>query len=452
MNTIIPMSGGVNIPWYNTQSITNGIAALNRMYDSLPDTSPLKAFIDSNCAHLLKPLIGDTGIPVDYAKLEVLRTIPGAVQLQSTFKRELFAPYAGRAGVYVFYTPSELMQCGSCIDFSNRMQSHYLDIKDGKFFFGAHSVEAYQWVPVKCTPSYVSLFAKNHTLSAQDEQILTFFTQQEARSLEQAFTSFTNPSNYSGLHVNMWHAKWVEGNDYSNMSTGKKVTWTTLEGVTHTRSSIMAAASELGFSHDRISAVAKIEGALLYTDMYGPVTVSVQGVVKGDKYPDLRSGTPLNSTVDLTLLKPNLYYLFDTAMCKLNMGPYKTASAVNRALGLHEDYTGIATWCNYMHLINSELLGISVYICKYHTNTAIELVVTRLDTDESVERDSLKQVAKELGISSNVLKVRIAIGKPTLHLGVSYMVRCKHSVDQLKLVNQHNYKVEYARNTRKLGK
>ncbi|WP_142923855.1 hypothetical protein, partial [Klebsiella pneumoniae] len=130
------------------------------------------------------------------------------------------------------------------------------------------------------------------------------------------------------------------------MSTGKKVTWTTLEGVSHTRSSIMAAASELGFSHDRIAAIAKVEGALLNTDMYGPVAVSVQGVVKGDKYPDLRSGTPLNTTVDITQLKPNLYYLFDSAMCKVNMGPYKTASAVNRALGLHEDYSGIATWCN----------------------------------------------------------------------------------------------------------
>lgn len=129
------------IPWHNTQSITNGISALNRMYTSLPNDSVLKAFIDSNCAHLLQPLNGNTGIPANSIKLEVLQNLPDAVRLQPIFKRDLFAPYASKAGVYVFFTSTELAQCGSCIDFSNRMQSHYLDMKNGKFFFGIHSVE-----------------------------------------------------------------------------------------------------------------------------------------------------------------------------------------------------------------------------------------------------------------------------------------------------------------------
>lgn len=249
----------------------------------------------------------------------------------------------------------------------------------------------------------------------------------------------------------MWLAKWQVDMDYSNMSTGK-VTWTTLDGIQHTRSSIMSAASELGVSHDRVAAIAKMTGALLNTEEYGPVSVSVEGLVKGDKRPDLRSGTPINTLVDVTDLKPDMYYLYDVNMNKLDMGPYKTASAVNQALGLHKDYTGIATWYNYMHLIKSQSLDISVYVYKHFTNTVIQLVVTRLDINESVERDSLKQVAKELNVFVNVLKTRIAINKPTLYEGVEYVVRCKDPVHQAKLIDQHTRKLEYGRKIRKLEK
>lgn len=104
------------------------------------------------------------------------------------------------------------------------MLSHYKDVEDGKFSFGDSKVSDYYRVPVKNSTNYVYLYSKDHSNNPEEEQMLTFFTQQEIRSLEQSYTTYVNPSNYKGNHVNMWHSNWVPVGDYSNMSTGKTVT------------------------------------------------------------------------------------------------------------------------------------------------------------------------------------------------------------------------------------
>lgn len=43
------------------------------------------------------------------------------------------------------------------------------------------------------------MFAANHSMSADDEQILTFFTQQEIRSIEQSYSTYAEPINYKGI-------------------------------------------------------------------------------------------------------------------------------------------------------------------------------------------------------------------------------------------------------------
>jgi hypothetical protein len=75
----------MNMPWYNTQALAKGIEALNRMYNSLEHDSPLKMFLNQHCSHLLKPLEGDTGIPVNYADPKYLASLPQSLDLDISY-------------------------------------------------------------------------------------------------------------------------------------------------------------------------------------------------------------------------------------------------------------------------------------------------------------------------------------------------------------------------------
>lgn len=452
---LVPISSGDEacIPWHTTQSISNGIAALHRIYDSLENGSPLKKFINDHCSHLMSPLQGNTGIPVSYGNTKVLLDLPHAVKLNFTHKASQFTSLPGQTGVYVFFTDNELVQCGSSIRFTNRMQSHYKDSSGGVFVFGEHSIDQYNWVPVAYTPNYATEYALNNPITSNEEQLLTFFTQQEVRSIEQAFSTFANPTNYKHIPVNMWHSNWQPGTDYSHMDTGKKVTWVTLDGQPYSRDSIYAASEELGYSHDRVKAVSKVNGALLDTVKYGQVSVSVEGVVKGDTYPDLRSGTPLNTCIDTSDLISNMYYLFDSEMNRLATGPFKTAADVKEKLGLPAKYTGIATWCNYMHLIKSTALGISVYVYKVYRSSDIAMLATNMSTGEVIPYDTVKGMCKKLGLTMSKLLSSLATdGTFKDKHNTVYRFDCVNSADKAKLVARYHAKLESGRQSRKAAK
>ncbi len=435
---IIPV-GEELIPWHNTQAILNGIKGLNRMYNSLEEGSRLKAYIDNNCLHLLKPLEGYTGIPTSYRDVNVLKGLPDVINMKSSYSRNLFESLTGNTGVYAFFLDDELVQCGSALQYSNRVQSHYIDSKDGMFVFGNHPITRYNWVPLYNTTHYAFDYANNHSMTVQEEQILSYFTQQEIRSIEQAYSQFAQPSNYKGTNVNMWHSNWQDGIDYSYVSTGKTITWVTESGETHTRSSIASSTDDLGFSSNRIKAVAKVEGALLDTVKYGPVSISIEGVAKGSDYADLRSGTPLNTSIDMEKLSPNKYYVYDSEMNQLPLGPFNTGKEVNVALGLKEEYTGISTWCNYKHLINAVALGISVYIVKLYTNGPIRLIITYLRDNTTKEFPSVRSVCDELKLSNSAVLLRITNDMPdTTSKGEPYQISCKYDSDKIKLIQRVN--------------
>lgn len=69
-------ASAVYIPYHNTYSLSKGIVALNRMYNSLDISDPLKAYLDNNCKHLLSPLQGSTDIPVEYINPVYLAELP----------------------------------------------------------------------------------------------------------------------------------------------------------------------------------------------------------------------------------------------------------------------------------------------------------------------------------------------------------------------------------------
>jgi hypothetical protein len=73
------------MPWYNIQALTKGIEALNQMYNFLEHDSPLKMFLNQHCSHLLKPLEGDTGIPVNYADPKYLASLPQSLDLDISY-------------------------------------------------------------------------------------------------------------------------------------------------------------------------------------------------------------------------------------------------------------------------------------------------------------------------------------------------------------------------------
>nr|ATX61953.1 hypothetical protein [Tremella fuciformis] len=419
------------IPWDNTQHMRNGIEGLNRMYNSLEPESSLKHFIDSHCSHLLQPLVGNTTIPKNYTDVSVLKQLPGTVKLGNGYNLGDYQSLDTLTGVYVFYTDDEVVQCGSSIHFINRMKSHHLNIENDTFTFSNLPTGSFYWTPVSYHPNYVFMYAMDHpNMSSRDEEILTFFTQQEIRSLEQAYTTFAQPSNYNGHQkVNMWHAKWQVGSDSSFNPTGKRTTWVTSDGESHTRSSIKAAAVELGFGHDRVATVGSVEGATLNTERYGKVTINIEGQPKTDKYPDLRSGTPKNTFVDDSLLTNDVYYLFDRDMNLLPMGPYKTAPRVNEALGFPRNYRGPKHWCNYMHLLKSTLLGISVYVYKVYNLHPKPILVTCLSTGKVTEYPSVKAVVAGLGTTVKTVILRVVEGSTLKTKTGSYTLQCKNRDD-----------------------
>jgi hypothetical protein len=59
----------------------NGVKAVNAMYNSLPDDSPVKSYLTKNCSFLLKPLTGSFTLPLSLIK-EALYSNDKSVQLK----------------------------------------------------------------------------------------------------------------------------------------------------------------------------------------------------------------------------------------------------------------------------------------------------------------------------------------------------------------------------------
>lgn len=322
--------------------------------------------------------------------------------------------------------------------------------------FGEFPITDYYWVPLKYTTNYVWKYLETHSqITPEQEQILTFFTQQEIRAIEQAFSHFSKPLNYKNTPVNMWHSNWIEGNDYSILNTGKKVTWYDSNGNIFNRGSIASTAIELGFGPDRVRTVGSVLGAKLNTQKYGIITIDIEGITKKDNYTNLRSGTPVNTEVDTSNLENNMYYIYDSDMNRLPMGPFKTAALVKKALGLPAKYTGIATWCNYMHLLNSPRLGHSVYVYKLYVNNDIPMYATNINDsgNNTLEFDTLKGMCKKIGITLSALLVRLTYNTTfTNEQGTTYLFDCQNPADKDKLVTRYLNKLEYGRQLRKSKK
>jgi len=108
------------VPYNHTTALNNGIIALNKMYNHLPQSSPVKQYIHANALFLLKPLEGDS--PVLTKDLESSALLDNSNTVKLGLKYSLLytndKQLKGSAGVYVFFDQVKglIVQCGSCIN------------------------------------------------------------------------------------------------------------------------------------------------------------------------------------------------------------------------------------------------------------------------------------------------------------------------------------------------
>jgi hypothetical protein len=433
------------IPWHNTTSLSKGIIALNRMYNSLKDNDSLKLFLDKHCLHLLKPLKEYTSIPTNYSKPKVLINLPNTVNLEPNFTASQFKGLSQTVGIYVFYFEGQdsVVQCGSTIRFLNRITNHYREAVKGNFIFKNNKIQDYYWTPVAYTPDYVTLFNENNTMSAEQENILLAFIEQEVRSLEQAYTSYAKPTNYKGIAVSTSYNNWEVGDKHAK-SEGKRVQWVIENGTVYTRFSMSAAVQELGYTLTYLKKVARSQDPILITDKYGPVKLSVENLRITDDNQDVRYGTPLNTLVDTSRLLENHYYLYDKDMNQLPYRPFPTVAQTNLAMGLEVNYSGTYLWYNYLHTIEAISLGINVYVVKGLSTTKIPIIVKDLNTGETKEYPSITSALKIIYPGNRggyrVLKSMVTSKALSTPDGNSYLLTFKepgHLAISIKQYNSH---------------
>jgi hypothetical protein len=384
-----------------------------------------------------------TSIPVGFSHIPVLNEQPNTIKLEPNFNPRQFDNLEGKVGVYVFYLPGaeQVTQCGSTVRFTNRILNHYRDAAKGEFIFKINSIQDYNWTPVALGIDYVELFNSNHVMTPEQEAILTAFTEQEVRSLEQAYTTYAKPTNYKNIHIFTSHNNWKIG-DTHRQTDAKRMTWVTEDGTTYTRASISAGLYELGFSFAYIKKVARSDSPYVNTLKYGLVKLTIDNLSSSDTAADVRYGTPVNTKVDKTNLVEDQYYLYSTDMVQLPYGPYKTVAETNLAMGLASNYSGTFLWADYLHTVSATKLGIEVYIVKGVSTTKIPVLAQSLSTGETVEYKSITSALKVVSPKNrggySVLKAMVT-GKPitTLEHG-SYLLTFKYPEHLAVSIRKYN--------------
>jgi len=149
------------------------------MYNFLEHDSPLKIFLNQHCSHLLKPLEGDTGIPVNYADPKYLASLPQSLDLDTSYNPKQFHSLPSVVAVYTIFLDDadRVTQCGSSICVPGRMFNHYLDSAKRVFIFKDVTIFEYKWIAIKHTQNYVTLYDMVNDMNTEEEYILTSFMQ-----------------------------------------------------------------------------------------------------------------------------------------------------------------------------------------------------------------------------------------------------------------------------------
>lgn len=236
------------------------------------------------------------------------------------------------AGVYAFFRPSGVDQCGSCINFDSRLYNHYVvDIRNNPnqpFYHNAIAsginLSIYQFVPFYGQPDWETLYKTfNPNYTPEQEYIVRAFLQQAIRTVEQTYSSYVRPTYYNDVtsRVKVWHINWIPGTVLPS-NRGYTVLWILPDGTSGMSPSVKAASSRFGLSYSTIKTLAS-QGEYTY------INTSKEGKV-GFLYKDLPAVVPqkkaLNIQVDYSKLKTGLVYVFDSEINLLPGSPYANIS------------------------------------------------------------------------------------------------------------------------------
>lgn len=175
-----------------TKHIDKAMHLAEIMYLDLSDNSLIKSFISET----INKQISVTGFINSKGKLESNN--------KSVFNTDLnsFRPSASKsAGVYLFtHTPSDKQYIGSAMNFQNRMQVHFSDIRHPSTIFHKF-VSDYTWNkftygPIYKTTNYLTEFKTRYpkyVLTLGEIIILSHLTQLETRVLEQSLIKRFSP-------------------------------------------------------------------------------------------------------------------------------------------------------------------------------------------------------------------------------------------------------------------
>lgn len=215
-STTVPSSAGggsrngetTTIPYVETIFTKNGVKAVNAMYNSLPDDSPVKSYLTKNCSFLLKPLTGSFTLPLSLIK-EALYSNDKSVQLKDNWSNAYSKGkhLVGTSGVYLFTDAEGVAQCGSSLTWETRLQLHFQvsrgemkkEYKDRKPFY-RNSLSRFIWTPVFITTNHEIAASKLMNLTPQEKYILICFTQLHLRTVEQALHNYLKPRYWTGKY------------------------------------------------------------------------------------------------------------------------------------------------------------------------------------------------------------------------------------------------------------
>lgn len=386
------------IPWHETSSLRAGTAAIIRMREDARTSGRMVDFMDTYCKHLLTPLQGHTGIPQSMANVEYLLSLPSTVDLGTKYSSSYTKGLENLSGVYVFFDPvkNTIAQCGSNTSFPSRLFNHYHTKVLLPFANGG--LGQYYWTPISTSPDLEALFSNSvGGPTPSEEYMLRSMTQQSARSIEQAYSTFASPKYYTGRDIIIGHTQWAFGMETSD--GGHLVEWWDSEGKMHSRPSILKAADALGIQVRTISNGCNyVYEHLVDTPNYGKVAINVQG------YPEKLDYTytegRYNDFVDLDSLPTGKVYLYNTDMEQLPLGPYDSAVSAYKAMGLANTDKAFR-YVNKLTLVLAPVLGYKVYLVCNKRDTATPASIFSYDTGQTEEFDSMKAALRTLGFTSD---------------------------------------------------
>lgn len=437
------------VPWHDTNGLERGRLTLNTMYKNA--NKPLQKFLDQHCIHLLKPLTGYTTVTTDSLIVDNLNNNPLTISLSNSYADT--SPYLNDyCCVYVFYPKQKdvtIVKCGSAINLNTRVKNYYSDFKHRPeripMFRNDVYINCYNITPIYITKDYAELYRNiNPKMTSEESTILRAFTHQDIRSVEQAVSSYINPTLWDGNDISLWHNGWYPGKVSTAGPESFTTTWETATGEVYSASSVEQGAKSLGLTPRTIFRTCNCTNPYWINTKYGLCTIFVDNGITRD-WPVTNPLKDPNPYLDFNglhnTLKLDNYYIFTKDMAEFK-GPFSSLPLLLKEVGLR-DNAQYWKYANKYHLIYSPLLGFDFYLVKrFSPEFKAGLKVIDHNTGAIYQFNTTLQATKFLYGSSRDLKrlakIYIIPGKRFTLKGCNYEIKFIDSSDLQTAINKFN--------------